>query len=111
MPLLPARPALSSLSLRALSSSSRAAAAGRSSLPHHQQQQQLLRLHQHLNTPPTSPIYSPYSRFYSTSSPPPPQNRRSEFKVVPFIVLLAVGTGAYILLVKSRTANRAVKSE
>ncbi|KAJ9271430.1 hypothetical protein DTO212C5_2510 [Paecilomyces variotii] len=104
MPIPLARPALSSLSLRALSSSSRAAA-GRSSLPHHhhQQQQQLVRLHQRLNTTPTSS--------YSTSSSPPPQNRRSEFKVVPFIVLLAVGTGAYILLVKSRTAKPAVKSE
>ncbi|KAJ9200578.1 hypothetical protein DTO164E3_2897 [Paecilomyces variotii] len=102
MPIHLARPALSSLSLRALSSSSRAAA-GRSSLPHHhQQQQQLVRLHQRLNTT-TTP--------YSTSSSPPPQNRRSEFKVVPFIVLLAVGTGAYILLVKSRTAKPAVKSE
>ncbi|KAJ9216505.1 hypothetical protein DTO166G4_1721 [Paecilomyces variotii] len=103
MPIPLARPALSSLSLRALSSSSRAAA-GRSSLPHHHhQQQQLVRLHQRLNTTPTAP--------YSTSSSPPPQNRRSEFKVVPFIVLLAVGTGAYILLVKSRTAKPAVKSE
>ncbi|KAJ9309008.1 hypothetical protein DTO217A2_1377 [Paecilomyces variotii] len=103
MPIPLARPALSSLSLRALSSSSRAAA-GRSSLPHHHhhQQQQLVRLHQRLNTT-TTP--------YSTSSSPPPQNRRSEFKVVPFIVLLAVGTGAYILLVKSRTAKPAVKSE
>ncbi|KAJ9254019.1 hypothetical protein DTO207G8_3880 [Paecilomyces variotii] len=106
MPIPLARPALSSLSLRALSSSSRAAA-GRSSLPHHhhQQQQQLVRLHQRLNTTTTT------TSSYSTSSSPPPQNRRSEFKVVPFIVLLAVGTGAYILLVKSRTAKPAVKSE
>ncbi|KAJ9297551.1 hypothetical protein DTO271G3_4326 [Paecilomyces variotii] len=104
MPISLARPALSSLSLRALSSSSSRAAAGRSSLPHHQQQQ-LVRLHQRLNT--TTTTTSPYS----TSSSPPPQNRRSEFKVVPFIVLLAVGSGAYILLVKSRTAKPAVKSE
>ncbi|KAL1997640.1 hypothetical protein VTN02DRAFT_1212 [Thermoascus thermophilus] len=64
----------------------------RSSPPHrcHQQQQQ-----QQLR---------PYSS--RPSSSPSPHNNRSQFKVLPFIILIAVGSGAYVLLVKSRTAAR-----
>ncbi|KAL2010095.1 hypothetical protein VTN00DRAFT_5902 [Thermoascus crustaceus] len=60
----------------------------RSSPPHRGQQQQL----------------RPYSS--KPSSSPSPHNDRSQFKVLPFIILIAIGSGSYVLLVKSRTAAR-----
>lgn len=62
----------------------------RSSAPHHRCQQQQQQL-----------------RAYSTSRPSPsPHNDRSQFKVLPFVVILAIGSGSYVLLVKSRVAAR-----
>lgn len=60
----------------------------RSSPPHRGQQRQL----------------RPYSS--KPSSSPSPHNDRSQFKVLPFIILVAIGSGSYVLLVKSRAAAR-----
>lgn len=43
-----------------------------------------------------------HHRFYSSSSSP----SSSQFKILPFVALIAIGTGSYIFLVRSRTANR-----
>ncbi|KAJ5752461.1 hypothetical protein N7520_009378 [Penicillium odoratum] len=51
-------------------------------------------------------------RLYSTRPPTPnnnaPQNSRSNFKVLPIIALLAISSGSYVLLVKSRTGQNPV---
>ncbi|KAJ5088241.1 hypothetical protein N7456_011857 [Penicillium angulare] len=47
-------------------------------------------------------------RPYSTPRPPPnaPHNQqRSQFKILPIIAILALGSGSYVLLVKSRTGQ------
>lgn len=41
-------------------------------------------------------------RSYSSSSPPPPPPPRAEFKVWPFVVLIAITSGGYMLLVNRR---------
>lgn len=61
--------------------------AGRSSLPPHYRQPFVAPGHRHLSSP-------------------PPQNSRSQFKILPFVVILVVGTGAYVLLVRSRASAR-----
>ncbi|BDD56549.1 hypothetical protein MPDQ_002831 [Monascus purpureus] len=43
-----------------------------------------------------------HHRFYSSSSSP----SSSQFKILPFVALIAIGTGSYVFLVRSRTANR-----
>ncbi|KAJ5458236.1 hypothetical protein N7475_009624 [Penicillium sp. IBT 31633x] len=52
-------------------------------------------------------------RLYSTpprSSPPrapsAPQSSRSNFPIIPIILITAISSGAYVLLVKSRTGVR-----
>ncbi|KAJ5702833.1 hypothetical protein N7488_010381 [Penicillium malachiteum] len=46
-------------------------------------------------------------RLYSTPRPPnnAPHTQRSQFKILPIIAILALGSGSYILLVKSRTGQ------
>ncbi|KAE8133120.1 hypothetical protein BDV38DRAFT_287097 [Aspergillus pseudotamarii] len=56
-----------------------------SSRPHH------LRQEQH---------HRPYS---SSSSPQSSQSNRSQFKILPFLAIIGIGSGSYIFLVKSRT--------
>lgn len=51
------------------------------------------------------PLVPTGHRHYSPT--PSPHNSRSQFKVLPFVVILAVGSGAYVLLVKSRASARA----
>ncbi|EFE32019.1 uncharacterized protein ARB_00909 [Trichophyton benhamiae CBS 112371] len=49
---------------------------------------------------------SPFIRAYSSAPPPPPPNRNrnnSEIKVLPILAILAVGSGVYAFLIKSRT--------
>ncbi|KAL4963541.1 uncharacterized protein BDV14DRAFT_176373 [Aspergillus stella-maris] len=56
-------------------------------------------------------IHRPYS---SSSRPPPPnppphsatQYSRSNFKILPFLSIIAIGTASYVLLAKSRAAER-----
>lgn len=48
---------------------------------------------------------SPFIRAYSSAPPPPPNRNRnnSEIKVLPILAILAVGSGVYAFLIKSRT--------
>lgn len=47
---------------------------------------------------------SPFIRAYSSAPPPPNCNRNnSEIKVLPILAILAVGSGVYAFLIKSRT--------
>lgn len=44
------------------------------------------------------------------SSPPPrptsaPHNDRSQFKILPILAIIAIGSGSYVFLVKSRTGQ------
>lgn len=64
--------------------------------------------HRHLRLSLHRPYSSSSSLSSSSSSSPqssnnPTQYSRSNFKVLPFVALFAVGTGSYVLLVKSRT--------
>ncbi|KAH8698274.1 hypothetical protein BGW36DRAFT_425986 [Talaromyces proteolyticus] len=43
-------------------------------------------------------------RHYSSKSPP--QDSRSQFKILPFVAILLIGTGSYVFLVKSRASAR-----
>ncbi|KAJ6109709.1 hypothetical protein N7486_001944 [Penicillium sp. IBT 16267x] len=47
-------------------------------------------------------------RPYSTRPPTPktPQTSRSNFPILPIIAILALGSGSYVLLVKSRTGQK-----
>ncbi|PYH93514.1 hypothetical protein BO71DRAFT_410155, partial [Aspergillus ellipticus CBS 707.79] len=55
----------------------------------------------HLHRQPRLRLHRPYS----SSPPPPPASpySRSNFKILPFLTIIAIGTGSYVLLVKSRT--------
>ncbi|KAE8360838.1 hypothetical protein BDV27DRAFT_133934 [Aspergillus caelatus] len=59
-------------------------AARSSSRPHHLRHQQ-------------------HHRPYSSSSPNSSQSNRSQFKILPFLAIIGIGSGSYIFLVKSRT--------
>ncbi|CEO58648.1 hypothetical protein PMG11_03356 [Penicillium brasilianum] len=44
------------------------------------------------------------------STPPPrpssaPQNDRSQFKILPILAIIGIGSGSYVFLVKSRTGQ------
>ncbi|KAJ5553018.1 hypothetical protein N7494_002396 [Penicillium frequentans] len=47
-------------------------------------------------------------RLYSTRPPTPnnPQTSRSNFPVLPIIAILAIGSGSFVLLAKSRTGQK-----
>ncbi|PYH60198.1 uncharacterized protein BO96DRAFT_183999 [Aspergillus niger CBS 101883] len=67
-----------------------------------------LRLSLHRPYSSSSSLFSPSSSSSSSSSSSqssnnPTQYSRSNFKVLPFVALFALGTGSYVLLVKSRT--------
>lgn len=70
----------------------------RSSLPHH------LRLHRpYSTTPPSSSSSSPSAPKRPPSKSPPTSS--SNFKIFPFLALIALGSGSYAFLVKSRANN------
>lgn len=54
---------------------------------------------------PTLPRQIKAKRHYSQQQPLP-QNNRSQFKVLPFVLLVLGGTGLYVLLVRSRASAR-----
>ncbi|PYH43427.1 uncharacterized protein BP01DRAFT_104188 [Aspergillus saccharolyticus JOP 1030-1] len=61
------------------------------------------------NAPPSS---SPTSSSSSSSSHPSPQTTqysRSQFKVLPFLIIIGIGSGSFILLSKSRTGTQKPK--
>ncbi|KAJ6078719.1 hypothetical protein N7467_008472 [Penicillium canescens] len=47
----------------------------------------------------------------SSPRPPPAPQSRSNFPVIPIIALLAISSGAYVLLVKSRTGQAPTRKE
>ncbi|EPS25947.1 hypothetical protein POX_c04322 [Penicillium oxalicum] len=48
---------------------------------------------------------APQSSSSSRRPSPAPQNDRSQFKVLPIVIIMAIGSGSYALLVKSRTGQ------
>lgn len=62
---------------------------------------------------PSHPLRSSIAQRLSSSnapksSPPPrpssaPHNDRSQFKILPILAIIGIGTGSYMLLVKART--------
>ncbi|KAA8642140.1 hypothetical protein EYZ11_008960 [Aspergillus tanneri] len=62
------------------------------------------------------PLVVPNLRPYSSSPPRPPSSNtshydRSQFKVLPIIAIIGLGTGSYVFLVKSRTGVRKPQPE
>ncbi|KAJ5166623.1 uncharacterized protein N7482_005404 [Penicillium canariense] len=53
----------------------------------------------------TAPKSSPPQRPSSA-----PQNDRSQFKILPILTIIAIGSGSYIFLVKSRTGQAPQRS-
>ncbi|KAJ5491470.1 hypothetical protein N7539_003037 [Penicillium diatomitis] len=48
---------------------------------------------------------APKSSSSSSRPSPAPQNDRSQFKILPIVIIMAIGSGSYALLVKSRTGQ------
>lgn len=90
------RPLTFPIRSRAISSLSQPARSA--SRPHQLRQQQSL--------------LSPYCRPYSSSPPnTPSQYNRSQFKILPFLAIIGLGSGSYVFLVKSRTGARKPQPE
>jgi hypothetical protein len=56
-----------------------------------------------LQTPLSLIARVPTRRPFSSSPLPPPPNRKNQIKLWPFLVIIALGSGSYILLVNKRT--------
>jgi hypothetical protein len=56
-------------------------------------------------------LQPPLHRSYQHSTASSPHNSRSHFKILPFIIILAIGSGSYVLLVTSRASARSSQTQ
>jgi hypothetical protein len=77
---------------------------------HHHHHQQLQHHRRPYSSSSPKPDSSSPSSSPSSSSSSGSQYNRSQFKILPFVTIFAIGTGSYILLVKSRTGVRKPQS-
>ncbi|KAJ5782790.1 hypothetical protein N7457_004564 [Penicillium paradoxum] len=58
----------------------------------------------------TPPPVLESSKIFAATRTPAPQRSRSDFPIIPIILMTAISSGAYVFLVKSRVGNNPSRS-